>query len=294
MTMARVQEAVELEVLEWLLAEPAIAVAVDQACSGGGAEARALFERALEELLAQAANVPSRSGTATSAADRSCCEPAQKRLRPAPAHPVALGDAGVMGAAPRQLAETQRLPEADLLHTEVHSGSPVPSDAAPLYWKIDLPGVSKVLAQRGILPEHHVPVEHPHATLLYLGGAHDDKEAAVWSGISVDELCAMRKALEAVRGKAVEIKMTEVVVDKNVACAKLSLPPEVPCANAVPHVTFGTRFGVPARYSNTVLENLKAGLSDGVTTLTLPMPKTLKGTVTLQCASPDEPRAAKF
>mmetsp|Transcript_48808 Transcript_48808/g.113137 ORF Transcript_48808/g.113137 Transcript_48808/m.113137 type:complete len:97 (+) Transcript_48808:665-955(+) len=92
----------------------------------------------------------------------------------------------------------------------------------------------------------------------------------------------MREALEALQGEVFEIRMTEIVIEENVACAKVSLPPIVPCANKVPHVTLGTKVGVPARYANEVLEEVQAGRTEGVTSILLPTPRPLRGRLMLE------------
>jgi len=81
------------------------------------------------------------------------------------------------------------------------------SAASPLYWKIELPEVSKVLTQRGILPSNFIPVENPHTTLLYLGGEGDDATFAKRAGVSVEQFQAMQDALEALQGEVFEVKM---------------------------------------------------------------------------------------
>lgn len=158
--------------------------------------------------------------------------------------------------------------------------------SVPLYWKIDLPEVTKVLSQRGILPSNFVPVTDPHTTLLYLGGESDDARAAERAGVaSVEQYVAMREALEALQGEEFEVKMTEIVIEENVACAIVGLPPIVPCANKVPHVTLGTMPGVGARHANEVLQEVRAGRREGITSIPLPTPRPLKGRVALQYSS---------
>lgn len=156
----------------------------------------------------------------------------------------------------------------------------------PLYWKIDLPEVSKVLStSRGLLPASQTPVEHPHATLLYLGG-DDDKTASKRTGLGVEQFKAMREALEALQEEEFEVRMTEIVVEESVACAVIELPPIVPCANKVPHVTLGTKPGVVGRYANDVLEEVKAGRREGITVIPLPTPRPLRGTLRIEYSKP--------
>uniref|UniRef100_A0A7S4QN42 tRNA ligase phosphodiesterase domain-containing protein n=1 Tax=Alexandrium monilatum TaxID=311494 RepID=A0A7S4QN42_9DINO len=297
----------EREVFDWLLARPAVAVAVKLACGGRQADAEVAIECELEELLGPAERgcaasepalgeeqpvVPAeQAGVACEAApradqDHGGREPASKRPRLAEADPAVAG---------QWLARSQRLLEADTARSAERArslelaGSTQEREhmpmVAPLYWKIDLPGVSKVFAQRGILPAERTPVEHPHATLLYIGGSSDDHQAASLSNLPLEQFRSMRKALEALQGSTVEVRITEVVVEESVACARVSLPPGVPCANEVPHVTLWTKVGVPARYSNEVLEELKAGRTEGITRVPLPVPKCFKGKITIEHAS---------
>jgi len=92
------------------------------------------------------------------------------------------------------------------------------TESLPLYWKIDLPEVSKVLTQRGILPSTFTPVKHPHTTLLWLGGVSDEQRAAELSNLPVEQFMAMQEALEALQGEDFEVKMTQIVIEENVAC----------------------------------------------------------------------------
>merc|ERR1712048_1398450 len=136
--------------------------------------------------------------------------------------------------------------------------------------------------QRGILPSNFTPVEAPHTTLLYPGGDGDDSTLAKRAGLSVEQFQAMQDALEALQGEEFEVKMTEIVIEESVACAIVSLPPILPCANKVPHVTLGTKPGVAKRYVNEVLTELRAGRKEGITSIKLPTPRPLKGKVSLE------------
>lgn len=154
----------------------------------------------------------------------------------------------------------------------------------PIYWKIDLPEVSKVLQKRKILPASMKAVEKPHTTLLYLGGADGDvAKMARQSNISEEQFLGMRQVLEDLDGEEFEVKMLEIIEEENVVCAVVSLPPIVPCMNKVPHVTLGTKPGVPARYSNEVLEEVKGptGRKEGITSIKLDTPRPLKGRLML-------------
>jgi len=151
----------------------------------------------------------------------------------------------------------------------------------PLYWKLELPEVSHVLAQKGLLPEKFTPVENPHATLLYMGGVGSEDQAAKKAGVSREQFKGMREALEGLDGQEFEVKMVRIVFEESVVSAVVSLPAFLPCINKVPHVTLGTRHGVPPRYANEVLEEMAAGRKEGLTVVELPAPRPLKGRVSL-------------
>lgn len=192
----------------------------------------------------------------------------------------------------QEALDTQRAAEAARLGTrqqceEREAVSASVKGPVPLYWKIDLPEVKKVLEKRGILPEHFVIVEHPHVTLLYLG-ASPDEVAAKKSELSLAQFNGMREALEALEGEEFEVRMTQIVIEERVACAVVSLPPIVPCTSKVPHVTLGTKMGVPPNFANEVLEDVKAGRTEGITIINLPAPRPLRGAVSLHHSSPVE------
>lgn len=157
----------------------------------------------------------------------------------------------------------------------------------PLYWKIDLPEVKQVLEKRNILPDHFIITEHPHVTLLYLG-ALDDLAAAKRNEMPLEQLQGMREALEALDGEEVEVRMTRIVIEERVACAVVSLPPILPCTSTVPHITLGTKMGIPGRYANELLEEVQAGRTEGITTIDLPAPRPLKGIVSLHYSNQGE------
>jgi len=161
------------------------------------------------------------------------------------------------------------------------------SGPRPLYWKLDLPGISKTLTQKGLLPAGLVPAENPHTTLLYFGGTSADDVAAKRSGISLDQFRGMREALEAFEGEEFEVRILRIIVEDSVACAVVSLPPVLPCCNKVPHVTLGTKPGVAPRYANEVLEELQAGRKEGINVIELPNPRPLRGRVMLEYSKTD-------
>ena len=79
--------------------------------------------------------------------------------------------------------------------------------------------------------------------------------------------------------------MTEIVIEENMACALVQLPDCVPCGSKVPHLTLGTRRGVPARHANDVLEEMMQGRSEGLTRIKLPKPKELSGVLDLETSA---------
>merc|ERR1711879_519465 len=132
-------------------------------------------------------------------------------------------------------------------------------------------------SQRGILPSNFTPASTPHCTLLYLGGNGEDNDAvAKRAGISVEQLQAMLEALEALQGEVFEVRMTEIVIEEHVAVARVLLPPVLPCANTIPHVTLGLKPGTSGRYANDVLEEVRAGRQEGITSIPLAVPRVLQ------------------
>mmetsp|Transcript_31899 Transcript_31899/g.85316 ORF Transcript_31899/g.85316 Transcript_31899/m.85316 type:complete len:539 (-) Transcript_31899:18-1634(-) len=185
------------------------------------------------------------------------------------------------------LSQCRRALEAERAIERARVEKPVAPEqrsSTPLYYKIDLPEVSKVLTQRGILPASFTPVEHPHTTLLHLGDG-DETRAAESAGLSREQFVGMRDALEAFQGEVFEVRMTEIVIEENVACAVVSLPSVVPCANKVPHVTLGIKPGISPKYANEMLAEVRAGRTEGVTSITLPTPRPLVGKLLLEYTS---------
>ncbi|CAE8741814.1 unnamed protein product [Polarella glacialis] len=174
----------------------------------------------------------------------------------------------------------KRLPAAGEGQELQLDGQPV-----PLYWRIDLPDISKVLSQRGVLPSSFLPVVRPHATLLYLGGDPSEERVAQKAGLSLANFRAAKLKLQKLQGKLIVVRMTEIIIEENVACAIISLPEGVPCTSKVPHVTLATKHGVPARHANDVLEEVVAGRKEGVTRIRLPKPKELRGILGLETSA---------
>lgn len=185
----------------------------------------------------------------------------------------------------QQEQEQEPEPLAPAPSLESIDPSVVEEGPVPLFWKIDLPEVSRILT-KGLLPATQSPVDHPHATLLYLGGESDDTAAAKKAALPLEQFKAMREALESLQGEEFEVRMTQIVVEQSVACAVVELPPIVPCCNKIPHVTLGTRLGVPGRHANEVLEDVKAGRRDGITVIPLPTPRALRGRLLIEYSRP--------
>merc|ERR1711871_1245320 len=100
----------------------------------------------------------------------------------------------------------------------------------PMFWKLDLPEVKTVLSNKGILPGDFVKIEHPHATLMYLGGEEDSEKIARKSGLTVLQVDGMKEALECMKDDIFEAQLTQIVVDENMACGVLTLPSILPCS----------------------------------------------------------------
>lgn len=299
----------EAEVLQWLLGQPEVAESVDLALAGREQDALPLLLRTVKGILGEetigAAGAPvaeaetsASVGAGADAAPRTNStkrnleedpevqSQATQRLRPNQGE----GDEWLpqfqRALAAERAKESIKLLErldsqCSQLDEEEQASSP-----KPLYWKIELPEVSKVLSQKGILPAHFVRVANPHTTLLYLGDGAEKAPALQRLGLSVEQFNDMHKALEALQGKEVEVRVMQIVLEECIACAVVSLPAMVPCANKVPHVTLGMKEGTPPAFANEFLEEVKAGRREGVTTIDLPTPRPLKGTVSLQYSEP--------
>lgn len=171
------------------------------------------------------------------------------------------------------------------------AGGGSPAATAISVWKIDLPEVAGVVTQRGILPTTFVPMEHTHCVLLRVnadGTAIPDEAGDSGAPLlSAERVAAMRDALEALEGEEIEVRMTEIVIEESVACAIVELPPIVPCAFKVPHVTLGTKMGVSPGVAARLLEEVRGGRTGGVTCIKLPKPRPLSGRLVFE--SPGRP-----
>jgi len=299
---------VEARVLKWLLGHGEVAEAVDLALAGREKDALDLLTGHVKQDLSKAtaaSDASAEEGEEESAADEeleeeSCAASAVAAsdsssaldvvTRKRKADGVELdrsqrrrGQSWVLACQDR--LDAARAAEAAKLAAkqgEAQSRRPKPQDggSVPLYWKVDLPGMRQVLARPGMLPENLVIVEHPHITLLYLGGSGHDAAIARKTDLPVERVKACRETLATLQGKEVAVNMIQIIIEDRVAVAVVSLPPDVPCGSQVAHVTLATKQGVPPRYANEVLEDVQAGRTEGIVKIDLP-PKVLKGKVLL-------------
>ncbi|CAL1163536.1 unnamed protein product [Cladocopium goreaui] len=177
-----------------------------------------------------------------------------------------------LAAAPLEVAVPEAPVEAE-----------VDAEAMPLFWRVDLPEVLKVLSQPGVLPSNFLPVVKPYVALLYLRGHLPEHRAASRCGMTLLQFRIAKQALEKLQGKQVAVKMTEFIIEENVACAVVELPKGVPCASKIPHLTLGTRENVPAQHACDVLEEiLSQGRTEGITRIKLPKAKELLGILDIE------------
>lgn len=281
----------EADVIRWLLAREDVQSSVHLALAGKTDEAsdailtivKGLIETAPTPSVPSAPSKQPKAKLAKRAATRPRSqESPEKRAR--------------QEADEYWLDACSRAVEADRLHCEerhrakrtaevVDVETPRPEPPQPLFWRIDMPDVLKVLSQRGVLPRNFLPVVRPHVTLLYIGGEGSEERAAARAGLSTSEFQAAKQTLEKLRGSTVAIKMTEIIIEENVACAFVDLPKSIPCGSKVPHLTLGTRQGVPARHANDILEEVREGRKEGITRIRLPKPKELRGVLDLETSA---------
>mmetsp|Transcript_42374 Transcript_42374/g.94981 ORF Transcript_42374/g.94981 Transcript_42374/m.94981 type:complete len:295 (-) Transcript_42374:10-894(-) len=277
----------EADVIRWLLTREEVRSSVQLALAGKTDEASDEILAIVKGLI----ETPTPSEPSTSAKPAKAKVQVAKR---APARPKAKA----VEKRPRQdaeywLDECSRAVEADRLEAEERRRAKRPIEMVetrvdapvPLFWRIDMPDVLKVLSQRGVLPRSFLPVVRPHVTLLYLGGDLPEERAAARAGLSVVDFQRAKQTLGELKGATVAIKMTEIIIEENVACALVDLPVGVPCGSKVPHLTLGTRQGVPARHANDVLEEVCAGRTEGITRIRLPKPKELRGVLDLETSA---------
>ncbi|CAE7306389.1 ODA11 [Symbiodinium necroappetens] len=280
----------EADVIRWLLAREDVQSSVHLALAGKTDEASDAILTIVKGLIDTAPtpsvpSVPSKQPKAKLA----------KRAATRPTSHEAPEKRARQEADEYWLDACSRAVEADRLHceerhrakrtSEVHVETPRPEPPQPLFWRIDMPDVLKVLSQRGVLPRNFLPVVRPHVTLLYIGGEGSEERAAARAGLSTSEFQVAKHTLEKLRGSTVAIKMTEIIIEENVACAFVDLPKSIPCGSKVPHLTLGTRQGVPARHANDILEEVREGRQEGITRIRLPKPKELRGVLDLETSA---------
>ncbi|CAJ1417504.1 unnamed protein product [Effrenium voratum] len=162
----------EKEVVGWLLTRRDVKDCVEVAQAGNEEEATEMLLAVVQGLL-QAQ--PKAKAVTKRAAKR-------KGSLPGRAEEAESGQ-----AKRRWLEDCTRALEADRLESEelrraksaeIQEAPAAPPRPVPLFWRIDLPEVLKVLSQQGVLPRSFLPVARPHVTLLYLGGEDEDRAAA--------------------------------------------------------------------------------------------------------------------
>lgn len=280
----------EADVIRWLLAREDVQSSVHLALAGKTDEASDAILTIVKGLI-DTAPTPS----VPSAPSKQPKAKLAKRAATRPTRNEAPEKRARQEADEYWLDACSRAVEADRLHceerhrakrtSEVHVETPRPEPPQPLFWRIDMPDVLKVLSQRGVLPRNFLPVVRPHVTLLYIGGEGSEERAAARAGLSTSEFQAAKHTLEKLRGSTVAIKMTEIIIEENVACAFVDLPKSIPCGSKVPHLTLGTRQGVPARHANDILEEVREGRQEGITRIRLPKPKELRGVLDLETSA---------
>lgn len=263
----------EALVLNWLLEQSEIAKAVDLATAGSELEARPALVEALGALQRR-----------TRKADRSTVETLSVASPPTPPSPVSIYD------APNDMPPPKRPRQQAAAESSTPGRPRQAADAgewqpARQRWKVNVPEVLSILGKSGILPGNFQPVASPEVFLLQPGAAFDDEEDAKHLGIHLDHYVAMREALEALKGTEFEVTVTELIIDRNMACARVALPPVVACQHKVPHILLGGRVGVGRNHAVKMLSDLQrlGSKKQGVTVIPLAVSKsrTIKGRLEL-------------
>lgn len=183
-----------------------------------------------------------------------------------------------------QAAERQWAKEQEAARRTDLSGpasAPVPPVPGPSqHWKLQVPEVAKVLAQRKLLPDSLAPCPKPCVSLLCLE-AHELQLLTQEDGLP--EVQAMREVLDGLRGEELELTMVEIVIDSKMACAVVSLPPIVPCRVKVPHIILGVAQDIPDSYAEELLGALETGQRPDTLITKLPSPRPIMGRLTLDC-----------
>jgi len=148
--------------------------------------------------------------------------------------------------------------------------------AAPVwYWTVDFDSeaVATMRALWQVSAVHALqlePAADVHVTLLYLGGAHSDKEIlrrypTLQKEGGTNKVKHLRETLMSMEGHDLDIEISSVAWDSSIAAAEVVGLGDV-CANPQAHITLAHQPGVPPRASNEMLArraanaNLATGL----------------------------------
>lgn len=266
MTHSVVTPDMEALVLNWMLDDSEVAKAVDLAIAGSEAAARPMLVQATRQLQRKCGQAPAFAvaspATPPSPVSIASGPPPAKKRRAAdssPTQPAAqpLGEAAGTSASSTEAARWQP-------HRQ--------------HWKLSVPEVLEMV-NKNILPRNFTAVKSPEVFLLQPGALPDDARDACQLGIAVDTYVAMRDAMEAMRGDEFEVTLTEMIVAEEFVCARVALPPVVPCHHKVPHIILGIKAGAKVRRGHVVklLKELKAGSKKRVTVIPMAKSRTMKG-----------------
>eukprot|EP00913_Durusdinium_trenchii_P026665 g25020.t1 len=191
--------ALEEEVLRRLLERAEVQAAVSLAREGKSHEAVSSLLVIIQGLLAEA--------KPKAVAKRVRTRPQEEKEQPETEKDDKTGEKAEEKRSADRL-RTEEQARAKALRAEQASVSAAPEiidvevDGTPLFWRVDLPEVLKVLSKRGILPSNFLPVVKPHVTLLYLGGDLSEPKAAQRAEMSVEDFRKAKKTLENLKGRA--------------------------------------------------------------------------------------------
>jgi len=107
-------------------------------------------------------------------------------------------------------------------------------EQVPLFWKLAISDIGELadLKQAGL-----EPVTPSHVTLLYIGGKVSNAKLASLNATSEEVCLKVQQALEQLQGQEFEFVVPRVLQHDEMIVAEVSLPAEVPCAKARPHLT---------------------------------------------------------
>jgi len=148
--------------------------------------------------------------------------------------------------------------------------------AAPVwYWTMDFDweaaATLRALWQVSAVNALHLePAADFHVTLLYLGGAHSDKEVlqrypTLRREGGTSAVKRLRQTLMSMEGQELDIEISSVAWDSSIAAAEVVGLSDV-CANPQAHITLAHKPGVPPRVSNEMLarRDVNANLATGL------------------------------